>query len=491
MKRIRPVQSLTVKQFQRLLGLMAAASNVIPFGLLHMRPLQWWLRTKGFSLEGQPLSYDQGHAAMLSCLGNVEETLVPVPGSSAGSFMSSQDANDRCLSHGLGSDSRGTLESRSVEGPASLMAHQPSGDVGCISCSQECPSRSQGPPCACPLRQHVGGLLLKSPGGFAVTSTLQTGEPNPPVVPKEVVSLSSLHPRGPQYRSRHPPIFLRAEARGMEAPPRGGGADMEARVDLFISRETSHCPLWFSLTHPAPPRPDAMMQTWPRLCLYTFPPIALLPRVLERVCQDRVLLLLIALRWPGRVWLPDLISILDGPPLELPIRRDLLSHAGVSIFHPNQNCGNCGLGLWGGPAHRLRSLNRDCWDYSPLQSSLHEETLCLEVESFTSWCSDHQLDTVNCPVGTVLEFLQDRLTAGLPPSTLKVYVAAISAYHITLGGMSSGKTPWYLVLLRGALRLRFCKPSVLLLSECGPEKAQFALPSAGIKCLRPQSCPVA
>ncbi len=47
-------QSLTVKQFQRLLGLMAAASNVIPFGLLYMRPLQWWLRTKGFSPRGNP-----------------------------------------------------------------------------------------------------------------------------------------------------------------------------------------------------------------------------------------------------------------------------------------------------------------------------------------------------------------------------------------------------------------------------------------------------
>ncbi len=44
----------TVKQFQRLLGLMAAASNVIPFGLLYMRPLQWWLRTKGFSPRGNP-----------------------------------------------------------------------------------------------------------------------------------------------------------------------------------------------------------------------------------------------------------------------------------------------------------------------------------------------------------------------------------------------------------------------------------------------------
>ncbi len=122
------------KQFQRLLGLMAAASNVTAFGLLYMRPLQWWLRTKGFSLRGNPFSHNQGHAVMLTCLDNVEETLVPVPGSNVGSFMSSQDANDRCLSHGLGSDLRGTLKSGSVEGPSSLIAHQPSGDVGCIFC---------------------------------------------------------------------------------------------------------------------------------------------------------------------------------------------------------------------------------------------------------------------------------------------------------------------------------------------------------------------
>ncbi len=58
-------------------------------------------------------------------------------------------------------------------------------------------------------------------------STLQTGVPNPPVVPREVVvSLSSLHPGDPQYRSRHP-VETGAEAWGMEASPWGGGADME------------------------------------------------------------------------------------------------------------------------------------------------------------------------------------------------------------------------------------------------------------------------
>ncbi len=34
---------------------MAAASNLIPLGLLYMRPLQWWLKSKGVLPEGKPL----------------------------------------------------------------------------------------------------------------------------------------------------------------------------------------------------------------------------------------------------------------------------------------------------------------------------------------------------------------------------------------------------------------------------------------------------
>ncbi len=57
----------------------------------------------------------------------------------------------------------------------------------------------------------------------------------------------------------------------------------------------------------------------PRLSRYAFSPIALLPVVLRRVRRDRVLLLLIAPRWLGRDWFPDLIYLLDVPPLELPV----------------------------------------------------------------------------------------------------------------------------------------------------------------------------
>ncbi len=78
----------------------------------------------------------------------------------------------------------------------------------------------------------------------------------------------------------------------------------------------------------------------------------------------------------------------------------------------------------------------------------------LKWRVFTSWCSDHQQDPVNCPVGTVLEFLQERFTAGLAPPTLTFFVAAISAYHIPFGGISLGKDPLISRFLCGTLRLR-------------------------------------
>ncbi len=78
----------------------------------------------------------------------------------------------------------------------------------------------------------------------------------------------------------------------------------------------------------------------------------------------------------------------------------------------------------------------------------------LKWRLFTSWCGDRQLDPVNCPIGTILEFLQACFSAGLTHSTIKVYVVAIAAYHAPLGGQSVGRHPLVTRFLRGALRLR-------------------------------------
>ncbi len=45
---------------------------------------------------------------------------------------------------------------------------------------------------------------------------------------------------------------------------------------------------------------------------------------------------------------------------------------------------------------------------------------------FESWCLAHAVDPVNCLIGPVLEFLQERLEAGAAATTLRVYFAAIA-----------------------------------------------------------------
>ncbi len=46
---------------------------------------------------------------------------------------------------------------------------------------------------------------------------------------------------------------------------------------------------------------------------------------------------------------------------------------------------------------------------------------------FESWCLANAVDPVNCPVGSVLEFLQHKFSAGEASTTLRVYVVAIAA----------------------------------------------------------------
>ncbi len=50
-----------------------------------------------------------------------------------------------------------------------------------------------------------------------------------------------------------------------------------ARVDLFASKDNSHCPIFFTMST------DALAHEWPSLPLYAFPLVALLPQVLRQV----------------------------------------------------------------------------------------------------------------------------------------------------------------------------------------------------------------
>ncbi len=348
-KRIRLGQSLTVRQFQRLLGLMAAASNVIPVGLLHMRPLQWWLRTKGFSLRGNPFRMikvtrrclralvmwkkpwflSQGPMLGASCRRKTLTTDASLTG--WGAILEGRSGQGLWKDHHLSwhinhlemlavflalknflADLRGhhVLVRSDNTSVVSYINHQ-----GCV--------RSR------PLCKLACQILLWSQGKLlSLRATYIPGVHN---IGADILSRQGLRPG--EWRLHPEVVELIWKKFG------------QAQVDLFASRETSHCPLWFSLAHPAPLGLDAMTQTWPRLRLYAFPPIALLPGVLERVRRDQVPLLLIAPRWPGRVWSQIYSPFSTGLLWSSPSGGTFCPKRGARYFTPIQNYGNCGLGL--------------------------------------------------------------------------------------------------------------------------------------------------
>ncbi|KAK0154463.1 Phosphoacetylglucosamine mutase [Merluccius polli] len=73
---------------------------------------------------------------------------------------------------------------------------------------------------------------------------------------------------------------------------------------------------------------------------------------------------------------------------------------------------------------------------------------------FSLWCKDRGLDPKTCPVEVVLHFLQSLLDTRRAASTLRVYAAAISAFHDLIGGLSIGKHRMVSQFLKGANRLR-------------------------------------
>ncbi|KAI2662351.1 Beta-glucosidase A [Labeo rohita] len=194
----------------------------------------------------------------------------------------------------------------------------------------------------------------------------------------------------------------------------------EAQVDLFASLESSHCQLFYSLTE-APLGRDALAHSWPQSLLkYAFPPVSLLEQTLCKIREDEEQVLLVAPYWPTRTWFADLMLLAAAPPWKIPLRKDLRGRAQFGTRIPI--------------------------------SGTSTQAYALKWGLFADWCSSRREDPQRW-VGVVLFFLQEKLERRLSPSTLKVYVAAIPAYHDAVDGLSLGKHHLIIRFLRGARRL--------------------------------------
>ncbi|XP_050967151.1 uncharacterized protein LOC127166107 [Labeo rohita] len=236
----------------------------------------------------------------------------------------------------------------------------------------------------------------------------------------------------------------------------------QAQVDLFASPESTHCQLWYGLTE-APLGIDALAHSWPKDRLkYAFPPgesdrtnfvqsqggQGAGPLGSPLLAQQNLVL------GPGS---PGVSSSLahspeEGPPF--PGEGHNLAPAPRSLEPPPVAPG------------------RDQEDFRDLPPSVVNTLIQARAPStrrlydskwrvFVNWCSARLRDPRSCGIESVLSFLQEGLDRHLSASTLKVHVAAISANHDLVGGRSVGKHDLVIRFLRGARRLNPPRPHLI------------------------------
>ncbi|XP_045212562.2 uncharacterized protein LOC123563664 [Mercenaria mercenaria] len=105
-------------------------------------------------------------------------------------------------------------------------------------------------------------------------------------------------------------------------------------IDLFATFENKKTPVFCSwIPHQQSFSGDALSIAWQNIFAYAFPPVHLVPRVLQHMKQYRCKLILIAPFWPRQHWFPQLLQMLIAFPVQLQ-KTNLLSQSKGQIVHP-------------------------------------------------------------------------------------------------------------------------------------------------------------
>ncbi|KAL1259066.1 hypothetical protein QQF64_009643 [Cirrhinus molitorella] len=459
--------TVPLKQFQRLLGHMASAAAVTPLGLMHMRPLQHWLRSRVPRWPWRQGSY-RVHVTPV-CL----KTLGPW-----------KDISFLRAGVPLGQVSRRILVTTDASNTG----------WGAVCNGQAAAGLWSGPR----LHWHINCLEL-------LTVFLALKRFRPLVQGKHVLvrtdstaTVAYINHQGGvrSFRmsqlARHLLLWCRNNVKSLRATHIPGELNWvadalsrqtslrgewrlhpqtvqliwslfgQAQVDLFASIENTHCQLWYGLSE-APLGTDALAHSWPQgLLKYAF-------STSEPNCTDPVQ------SQGGQRTDPAGGPLLAQQGLVLragaPLPRSSLAHS------PEEGPPFTGEGHDMAPAPRSLEPprmvpGRDQEDFRDLPLAVVNTLLQSRAPStrrlydlrwrkFTNWCSSRGENPRRCGIRTVLSFLQGGLDRHLSASTLKVQVAAIAANHDLVEGRSVGKHNLVIRFLKGARRLNPVRPRLV------------------------------
>ncbi len=466
---IQEQDAAPLKQFQRLLGHMAAAAAVTPLGLLHMRPLQHWLHGR------VPRWPWQSGTLRVQVTPACRQTFTPW---SDLSFLRAGVPLEQVSRHavvytdasakGWGATFNGHAVSGVWTGPQ-LHWH-----INCLEllavhlALNRLKRRSRGEHVLVRTDNTATVAYINRQGGLRSRRMSQLARHLLLWSRKHLRSLRAIHIPGLLNRTADElsraalPGEWRLHPQTVQLIWRRFGL---AQVDLFASLETSHCQLFYSLTD-GTLGTDALAHSWPRgLRKYAFPPVSLLAQTLCKGQRGRG-------ADPARGTIlayQDLVPRADAP-RDSPSLADSSeegstdSETGHLMAPASRPLETSGLvprrdaEVLGDLPQEKKKKKKVVDTITSARAPSTRHAYALKWNLFVEWCSSHREDPRRCPIRVVLSFLQQGLERRLSPSTLKVYVAAIAANHDPVEGKSVGKHDWVVRFLRGARRLNPPRP---------------------------------
>ncbi len=463
LRHFREGSSVHLKKFQRLLGLMASASAVCHLGLLHMRPLQLWLKTR------VPwTAWTSGRLSIAVTCGCIE-ALAPwrnpdlfSRGVPLGLVTSRVVVTTDASTLGWGAVCEGMPASGWWSETSDPMAHKPLGIGSSLFSSKGVSSTTGTATCTDSHRQHVCSFVHKSPGRHSFQGFVRAGSDFTAMGGfSPSIHQSNAHPRSLESRGGHA-FKEENSSRGMEVTPRVGSDDLEPLRESgggFIRNErecTLHVVL---LPVPLPAgrgRAHSALASSQALCVSSDQNIA------SGVMQDQGGASISdthspELAEPALVSRPD--RAVDSPSLADSGQEGHAIPGGRLGVAPEPGTMEPSCVAASGLSEELNALQSRVIDtLTEARAPSTRRLYALKWGVFVKWCHQAHIDLVTCTVLDVLSFLQYRLDSGSLPSTLKVYVAAITAFRSPQGGQSIGRNAMVVSFLKGARRLHPPRP---------------------------------
>ncbi len=401
----------------------------------------------------------QGESGLCDSSDPLEEPTMDEEGRGHGVGLQQESCHDRRLQHRLGGAVRRKTDLRPLVEGGEGLPHQLLGNASSLSNLPVFPARPNRTPCADSLRQHVRGVLYKSSGRCLLEAPLHSGRAPSgmgsaqPALAEGSTPAGQIEPRSGYVISEQCPLG------GVDAPSADGSEDLEelwqGRSRPFrLQRQLSLHNLLFEGQGRVGPR----LAQPPPLCISPDRPASTGRQACQGTGSQG------AIGGP-LVEEPTLVVRADSAADSSPLAHAPLAHApetGSPLSGERNNMAPSTRAVGSPPlAARWEPIGlpeRVLNTISEARAPSTRRLYALKWSVFSTWCLNRGENPSTSELAVVLSFLQELLDKGRSHSTLRVFVAAIAAFHAPIAGQSVGRDNSVVRFLKGAKRLNAPRP---------------------------------